>query len=79
MKECDTNRESSYSQFRDVNNLYVWAMPQKLPVNNFERIRDTFQFNENFIKKYNEKSDEGNFLEVVVQYLEKRDEEWKSL
>ena len=23
MKECDTNRESSYSQFRDVNNLYV--------------------------------------------------------
>ena len=50
-------------------------MPQKLPVNNFERIRDTFQFNENFIKKYNEKSDEGNFLEVAVQYPEKRDEE----
>ena len=32
---------------------------------------DTSQFNENFIKNYNEESDEGYFLEVDVQYLEK--------
>ena len=44
-------------------------MSQKLPVNNFEWIKDTSQFNEDFIKNYNEKSDEGYFLEV--QYLEK--------
>ena len=46
-------------------------MLQKLPVNNFEWIKDTSQFNENFIKNYNEESDEGYFLEFDVQYLEK--------
>ena len=30
----------------------------KASVNNFERIKDTFQFNVGFIKNYNEKSDE---------------------
>ena len=43
----------------------------KASVNNFERIKDTFQFNVGFIKNYNEKSDEGYFLEVDIQYLEK--------
>ena len=37
---------------------------------NFERIKDTSQFNEDFIINYNEKSDEGYFREVDVQYLE---------
>ena len=46
-------------------------MLQKLPVNNIELIKDTFQFNEGFIKNYNEESDEGYFLETVVQYPEK--------
>ena len=46
-------------------------MSQKLPVNNFEWIKDTSQFNEDFLKNYNEESDEGYFLEVDVQYLEK--------
>ena len=46
-------------------------MPQKLPVNKFEWIEDTFQFNEGFIKNYNEESDEGYFLEVDVHYPEK--------
>ena len=44
-------------------------MSQKLIVNNFEWIKDTSQVNEDFIKKYNEKSDEGYFFEVDVQYL----------
>ena len=46
-------------------------MSQKLPVNNFEWIKDTFQFNEDFVKNYNEESDEEYFLEVDVQYLKK--------
>ena len=29
------------------------------------------QFNEEFIKNYNEESDEGYFLEVDVQYLKR--------
>ena len=45
-------------------------MSQKLPVNNFEWIEDTSQFNEDFIKKYIEESDGGYFLEVDNQYLE---------
>ena len=32
MKDYDKNKELSYLQYWDVNNLYVWAMPQKLPV-----------------------------------------------
>ena len=39
-------------------------MLQKLPVNNFEWIKDTSQFNEDFIKSYNEERDERSFLEV---------------
>ena len=46
-------------------------MLKKLPVNNFEWVKDTSQFNENFIKNHNEESDKGYFLEVDVQYLEK--------
>ena len=33
----------------DVNNLYGWAMSQKIPVNKW--IKDNSQFNEDFIKK----------------------------
>ena len=71
MKDYDKNKESSYFQYWDVNNLYGWTMSQKLSVNNFKWIKDTSQFNEDFIKNYNEESDKGYFLEVVVQYLEK--------
>ena len=46
-------------------------MSQKLPVNNFERIEDTSQFIEDFIKNYNKQNDERYFLEVDVQYLKK--------
>ena len=71
MKDCDKNKESSYIQYWDVNNLYGWAMSQKIPENNFEWVKDIFQFNKYFIKNYNEESNEGYFLEVDVQYLEK--------
>ena len=71
MKDYDKNKEPSYIQYWDVNNLYGCAMSQKLPVNNFKWIKDTSQFNEDFIKNYNEESDKGYFLEVDVQYLEK--------
>ena len=46
-------------------------MLQKLPVHNFESIKDNYQFNEDLIKNENKESDEGYFLEVDVQYLEK--------
>ena len=46
-------------------------MSKKVPINKFEWIEDTSQFNEYFIKKYNEESNKGYFLEVDVQYREK--------
>ena len=52
MKDYDKNKESSYIQSWDVNNLYGWAMPQNLPVNNFEWIKVTSQFDGDFIKDY---------------------------
>ena len=48
-----------------------------LPVNNFEWIKDSSQFNENFIKSYNE--DEGHFLEINVQYFEELHELYSDL
>ena len=46
-------------------------MSLKLPVNNFEWVEETSQFNEDFIKTEINESDEGYFLEVDVQYPQK--------
>ena len=43
------------------------AMSQKLPVNNFEWIKDTSQFNEHFIKNYNEESGDVQYLEKLCE------------
>ena len=67
MKDYDENKEFLCHKYWDVNNLYCWAMSQKLPVNNFEWIEDPSQFNEDFIRNCNE----GYFFDVDVQYPEK--------
>ena len=54
-------------------------MSQKFPVNSFEWIEHTSQFNENFTKNCNEESDEGYFLEVDFLYLEKLHELFNNL
>ena len=36
MKNYDKNKELSYTQYLDANNLYGWAMSQKLPVGGFK-------------------------------------------
>ena len=46
----------------EMRNLYGWAMSQKLPVNNGKWIKDTSQFNKDFIKHFNEESDEEYFF-----------------
>ena len=71
MEDYGKNKKPSYLQYRNVNNLYGYAISPKLPVNNFEYIEDTSQFNEYFTKIYNEETDKGYFLEVDVQYTEK--------
>ena len=71
IREYDKNKEPSYLKYCDINNFYDWAMLQQLRVNNFEWIEDISQFNEDFIKSYNEESDEAYFLKFDVQYPEK--------
>ena len=74
IKDYDKNKASSYLKHWVLNNLYGWARLLKLQINKFEWIEDTSLFNEDFIKSYNEESDEGYFLEVDVQHPEKLDE-----
>ena len=71
MKNYDESKESSYIQYLDDNNLYGWAMSQKLPVNNFKWVEDISRINEEFIKNYNENSNKGYILEVDVKYPKK--------
>ena len=54
-------------------------MSQQLPVNNFGWMKDTSKFNGDFIQNCDEGSDEGYFLKVDVQYLEKLHEHHNDL
>ena len=71
MKIYNKNIEPSYLTYLDANNLYGWAMSQKLPVNGFEWVKLLSKFDERFIKNYDENSDKGYFLEVDVEYPNK--------
>ena len=46
----DENKELSYLQYWDVNDLFGSAMPQKLPVENSKWIKDISKVDEKFIK-----------------------------
>ena len=59
---------SSYLMYLGANNLYAWAMMQKLPVNGFKCVIHLSKFNEKFIKGYNGNSNRGYFLEADVDY-----------
>ena len=54
-------------------------MSQKLPVNDFKWVEETSQFNEDFIKMYNQDSDIGYFIEADVLYPEKLHEVYNDL
>ena len=68
MKNYYKNKESSYIQYLDANNLYGWEMSQKLPVNGFKWVKNTSKIDEKFIKNYDEDSDKGYIFEVDVKY-----------
>ena len=69
MNSFDKDNESSYIQYLDANNLYGWAMFQKLPLNAFSWKRNIHKFNKNFIKNYDKDSNKGYILEVDVEYF----------
>ena len=62
---------SSFIEYLNANNLYGRAMSQKLLVNGFKLVKNLSQFNESFIRNYDENSDIGYFLEVDIDYPEK--------
>ena len=64
----DENIEISYILYLDANNLYGWAMSQKLPVNGFKWVKNVSKIDEDFIKSYDEDIDKGYILEVDVEY-----------
>ena len=45
MKNYDKNKESSYIQYLDQNNLYGWVMSQKLPADGFKWVEDVSSLN----------------------------------
>ena len=55
MKNYDKNTTSSYYMYLDANNLYGWAMSQKLLVSGFKWAKKLSNFDERFIKDYDEK------------------------
>ena len=73
MKNYDKNNESSYIEYLDANNLYGWAMSQKLLVKGFKWVKQKkiSKSNEDFIKKYDEDSNTGYFLIVDIDYSKK--------
>ena len=68
MKNYDRNIALSYL-YLDANNLYGWAMPQKLPVGGFRWEEDLSQFNKDFIRNHDENSNKWYILKVEVEYL----------
>ena len=68
MKNYDKNSTSSYLTYLDANNLFAWAMSQKLPVNVFKCVEDLSLFKKDLIKNYDANSYKGYFFEVDVEY-----------
>ena len=72
MKNYYKNRESSYIQYLDANNLHGWPMCKKLPVNGFKWIKDKSKIDEEFIQNYDEGSSNKEYiLAVNVEYPKK--------
>ena len=70
MKNYNKNIESSYIEYLDANNLYTWEISQKFPVNDFKWVKqeELSNFNEDFIKNYDENGNIGYFFKVDIDY-----------
>ena len=68
MKNYNKCIKSSYIKLLDANNLYRWAMSQKLLVVGFKWVEKLSKSNDKFIKSYNENSDKGYSFEIDVKY-----------
>ena len=68
LNNYNNNKESSYIQYLDANNLYGMAMSEKLPIKGFKWMVDISGIDENFVKSYNKDNGKGYILKVDVDY-----------
>ena len=68
VKDYNKDKEQSFLQYDDVNNLYGFAMIQPLPVDGFDWVINLSKLDEYFIKNYDEDSDKEYILELDVKY-----------
>ena len=66
--DYNKNKESSYIQYLDANNLYGMAMSEKLLIKGFKWMADISGIDENFVKSYNKNSGKGYVLKVDIDY-----------
>ena len=60
MKNYDENKESSFPEYLDANNLHGWAISEPLPVTEFDWMED--------LSKIDEGSDKGYIFDVDIDY-----------
>ena len=69
MNNYDENKESSFLSYLDADNLYGCPMIKKLPVESFRWVKNVSKIDEQFIKNYDENSDDIEyFLKVDFEY-----------
>ena len=68
MNDYSKNKESSYIQYLDANNLYGMAMSEKLAIKEFKWMVDISGIDKNFVKSYNKNSGKGYVLKVDFDY-----------
>ena len=68
MNDYNKNKESSYIQYLDANNLYGMTISEKLPIKGFKWIVDISKIDENFVKSYNKNSGKEYVIKVDVDY-----------
>ena len=66
----DKNEESSYLMYLEANNLYGWAMSQKLPVDGFKWKKNIHKFDEDFIKNYERSQKILLIKQLISNYYE---------
>lgn len=65
--DYDSSRPTNYLMYLDANNLYGWAMSQKLPVDQFEWLSDD-EVNNLDVMQVADDADKGYILEVDLDY-----------
>ena len=63
MKDYNPEKKSKFIQYLDANNLYGWAMPQRLPTHGFKWMNENKLSNNNIINLLNLKK------KIMVTYL----------